>query len=409
MLHPAVDGPGMRQKGLLPLNEDRQYMQQVLDLARQGTALASPNPRVGALLVRDGRIVGRGVHRYGERLHAEACALAEAGDAAWGATLYINLEPCSHTGRTPPCCDAVIRAGVRRVVAAMQDPNPAVAGEGFRRLRAAGVEVETGLLEEEARDLNESFCRWIRARVPFVTLKSAMTLDGRIAAPPSRQFDRARSQEWITSEEARWNVQQVRHEHDAIMVGVGTVLADNPLLTDRTGLPRRRPLLRVVLDSTLRLPLDCRLVQTVRDGDLLVFCSFAETHKVRDLERAGVRVIQVDGAQGRTDPAAVLKRLGALEITSLLVEGGAQLNWALLSRNLVDKVLFYYAPCILGGEESVPLAAGTGYDRVSEAARLQRLTLQRFGADFAVQGYLRDVYAEDAVATRSDSVSTPTK
>lgn len=381
------------------MRDDRHYMQQALELARAGTALASPNPRVGALLVRDGNIVGRGFHRYADRLHAEAHALAEAGASAQGATLYINLEPCSHTGRTPPCCDAVIRAGVRRVVAAMQDPNPAVAGEGFRRLRAAGIEVDVGVLQEEARELNESFCRWIRNRIPFVTLKSAMTLDGRIAAPPSRQFDWTRSQEWITSEEARWNVQQVRHEHDAIMVGVGTVLADNPLLTDRTGLPRRRPLLRIVMDSTLRIPLDSRLVQTAHENDLAVFCSFAETHKIDALERAGVRVTQVDGAHGRTDPEAVLQHLGAMEITSLLVEGGAELNWAMLSRNLVDKVLFYYAPCILGGLESIPLAGGTGYNRVSEAARVERISLQRFGADFAIQGYLRDVYAGTEAAS----------
>jgi len=387
------------------LSDDRRYMQQVLDLAREGTALASPNPRVGALLVRDGQIVGRGVHLYADRLHAEAHALAEAGAAAQGATLYINLEPCSHTGRTPPCCDAVIRAGVRRVVAAMQDPNPAVAGEGFRRMRTAGIEVETGLMEDEARELNETFCRWIRSRLPFVTLKSAMTLDGRIAAPPSRQFDRTRSQEWITSEEARWNVQQVRHENDAIMVGVGTVLSDNPLLTDRTGLPRRRPLLRVILDSTLRMPPDCRLVQTAREGDLVIFCTFAETHKRSALERAGARIIQVEGVQGRTDPEAVLERLGAMEITSLLVEGGSQLNWAMLSKNLVDKVLFYYAPRILGGLEAVPLAGGPGYDRVSQAARVERISLQRFGADFALQGYLRDVYAD--IGTAAGANPTP--
>ena len=376
------------------MSDDRQYMQQVLELAREGTGLAAPNPRVGALLVRDGELVGRGVHRYSERLHAEVRALAEAGENARGATLYINLEPCSHTGRTPPCCDALVRAGVTRVVAAMQDPNPAVAGEGFRRLRAAGIAVEVGLLQEEARELNESFACWIRTRRPFVTLKSAMTLDGRIAAPPSRQHDRTRSQEWITSEEARWHVQQVRHEHDAIMVGVGTVLTDNPLLTDRTGLARRRPLLRVILDSTLRIPLDCRLVQTAHEGDLVVFCTFAETHKRSALEQAGVRVVQVEGSHARTDPEAVLRRLGEWEITSLVVEGGSQLNWAMLSKQLVDKILFYYAPRILGGLEAVPLAGGPGYDRVSEAARVERISLHRFGPDFSLQGYLRDVYAE---------------
>src|SRR5271166_2923647 len=275
---------------------DEQFMQQALELARQGVALASPNPCVGALLVSEqGEIIGRGTHTYEKQKHAEILALEEAGRQARGATLYLNLEPCTHVGRTGPCADAVIAAGVKRVFAAMRDPNPLVAGRGLTKLRAAGIEVHEGLCETEARKLNEAFAKYIRHKAPFVTLKTAMTLDGKIAPPPD---EAATSGEfvpiggWITSEEARAHVHEMRHANDAIMVGVGTIIADDPLLTDRTGLPRRRPLLRVILDSKLRLPLDSRVVKTARE-DIIVFCCFAEENKKRELESLGVTVEQV--------------------------------------------------------------------------------------------------------------------
>src|SRR4051794_29035821 len=256
-------------------------MREALALARQGSALASPNPRVGAVIVDvKGEVVGRGFHTYDGVKHAEVLAIAEAGDLVRGATLYLNLEPCSHQGRTGPCADAVVAAGISRVFASMQDPNPMVSGKGFERLRAAGVEVHVGLLETEAKYLNEAFARYTRTRLPFVTLKAGMTLDGKIAPPPGESLNPTAlgaamvSTGWITSEEARAHVHELRHDSDAIMVGVGTVIADDPLLTDRSGLPRRRRLLRVVLDSRLRLPLETRLVKTAQ-GDLMVFCSFA--------------------------------------------------------------------------------------------------------------------------------------
>ena len=380
--------------------KDEQFMRRALELARQGVALASPNPLVGAVVVgANGELAGDGFHAYEGVKHGEALALERAGAKARGATLYLNLEPCSHHGRTGPCAELVIAAGVKRVVAAMADPNPQVAGRGFEKLRAAGVTVETGLLEAEARKLNEAFARYILSKRPLVTLKSGMTLDGKIAPPPGESFNPSAlgaggaTGGWITSVEARAHVQELRHESDAIMVGVGTVVADDPLLTDRTGRSRRRPLLRVVLDSRLRLPLESRLAKTAKE-DVLVLCSFAEEKKKQELEARGIRVEQValGTADGRPDLVKIAARLGELEITSLLIEGGALVNWAALASGIVDKVFFYYAPKILAGTGSVPFATGPGYRRMSEAAAVKNIVLHRFGEDFAVEGYVRDPY-----------------
>jgi len=377
-------------------NTDGQFLLRALELAHQGIALASPNPCVGAVVVAGGKIVGEGFHTYEGMHHAEVLALQQAGSAARGATLYLNLEPCSHQGRTPPCVDAIVAAGIQRVVASMRDPNPQVGGQGFEKLQAAGVEIGEGGLEAEARKLNESFARWVRERRPLVTLKAAMTLDGKIAPPPGEPENPGAAGSisgWITSEAARAHVQELRHASDAILVGVGTILADDPLLTDRTGQPRRRPLLRVILDSRLRLPLESRLVKTCRQ-DVLVFCSFAEEKKKRALEERGVRVEQVElgSRDGRPDVRKMAARLGEMEILSLLIEGGALVNWAALASGIVDKVFFYYAPRILAGTGAVPFATGAGFQRMSEAAHLRSFTLHRFGEDFAVEGYLRDPY-----------------
>ena len=327
-------------------------------------------------------------------------ALEQAGTKARGGTLYLNLEPCCHQGRTGPCSDPVIASGIRRVVMAMSDPNPLVAGKGIEKLRTAGIIVETGMMQSEARVLNEAFAKHILHRQPLVILKSGMTLDGKIAPPPGESFNPSAlgaggaTGGWITSVEARAHVQELRHEADAIMVGVGTVIADDPLLTDRTGLPRRRPLLRVVLDSRLRLPLESRLVKTARN-DVLVFCSFAEEKKRRELEERGIRVEQVrlGALDGRPDIAAIIEQLGELEITSLIVEGGALVNWTALAANVVDKVFLFYSPKILAGTGSVPFASGPGFPRISEAARVRSISLHRFGEDFAVEGYIKEPYA----------------
>ena len=378
---------------------DELFLRQALDLARQGIGLTSPNPCVGAVIVdAQGASVGSGSHTYDGKKHAEILALEAAGEKARGATLYINLEPCSHQGRTAPCADALIAAGISRVVASMQDPNPQVSGQGFSKLRGAGINVSVGILEDEAKPLNQAFARYIRTHVPLVTLKAAMTLDGKIAPPPQQSsapgFKQKARTEWITGESARAHVQELRHQHDAILVGVGTVIADDPLLTDRSGHSRRRPLLRVILDSRLRLPLDSRIVQTAKD-DVLVLCSFAEEKKKKKLLRLGIRVEQLPTAtsDGHPDMAAVVRFLGEKEITSLMIEGGAMVNAAAFLAGIVDRVFLYYAPRILAGATSIPLAAGTGFARIAEAASVKSTKIHRFGEDFAVEGYLKDPYA----------------
>jgi diaminohydroxyphosphoribosylaminopyrimidine deaminase/5-amino-6-(5-phosphoribosylamino)uracil reductase len=383
---------------------DEQFLRRALDLARQGIGLASPNPYVGAIIVdAHNSIAGTGAYTYDGVKHAEVRALEQAGEKARGGTLYINLEPHSHQGRTPACTDALISAGVHRVVASMPDPNPKVSGRGFEKLRAAGMQVEVGRLETEARRLNEAFARYIRHGVPLVTLKSAMTLDGKIAPPPGTGLNRPAGTpggDWITGEAARANVQEQRHQTDAIMVGVGTVMADDPMLTDRSGLPRRRQLLRVILDSRLRLPLESRLVESVTSGnisnnDLLVFCSSPDEGKVRDLEARGIRVeIVPPSPDGRPDIHSILRRLGELEITSVMLEGGSELNATALASGVVDKVFLYYAPKIMAAKGSVPFASGAGRLQSKEALQVKTLRLHRFEDDFAVEGYLRDPYGE---------------
>ena len=390
-------------------NHDELFLKQALELARQGIGLASPNPCVGAIIVDErGRIVGRGSHTYQGKKHAEVLAIEEAGEKARGNTLYINLEPCSHVGRTGPCADAVIEAGIQRVIASMRDPNPLVSGEGFAKLRAAGIEVLEGILEDEARKLNESFARYIRTRMPFGILKSAMTLDGKIGGGNVSRNPTAlgsgQASIYITGEESRRRVHELRHECDAILVGVGTVVADDPLLTDRSGLPRRRKLLRVILDSRLRLSVESRVVQTC-DKDVLVFCSGGETKKRAELEKHGVVVEQVSPDtdqighgttaardESRPDLAQIFRRLGEMEITSVLVEGGAMINSACLRAGVIDKLWLFYAPKLLGGEGTVPFLSS--HSQMSAPTEVQNLTLHRFGEDFAVEGYLRDPYGK---------------
>ena len=385
-----------------PNQTDERFLRRALDLARRGIGRASPNPYVGALIVDSGgEVVGSGFHTYEGLKHAEVLALEQAGGKARGSALYINLEPCSHQGRTPPCADAVIASGIRRVVASMADPNPLVSGQGFQRLRAAGIELATGILEPEARELNEAFAKYIRHCTPLITLKAAMTLDGKIAPPPGEgqpppaHGAGGSTGGWITSEPARAHVHELRHQNDAIMVGVGTVIADDPLLTDRSGQLRRRPILRVIVDSLLRLPLESRVVKSAQD-DVLVLCSFAEQSKKQRLLDHGIRVEQVPYAStnGRPDMQGVAQRLGELEVTSMIIEGGAMVNEAALSSGIVDKVFLYYAPKILAGTGAVPFASGPGFQRMSDAAYVRSLRLHRFGEDFAVEGYLKDPYED---------------
>jgi diaminohydroxyphosphoribosylaminopyrimidine deaminase/5-amino-6-(5-phosphoribosylamino)uracil reductase len=363
-------------------------MREALELARKGRALASPNPMVGAVVALDGEVVGRGFHTWDGLRHAEIVAIEEAGERARGATLYLNLEPCSHQGRTPPCADALIAAGVRKVVAAMEDPNPRVAGEGFRKLRAAGIEVEIASeFSAEAAKLNEPFVHFMRTGRPLVTLKAAITLDGKISAPDDNRG-------WITSAQARAHVQELRHDHDAILTGIGTVLADDCRLTDRSGLARTRPLMRIVMDSQLRLPVESNMVRGAA-GDVVVVTTSASSPERRKLmESRGVEVLVMDGPGGRSDLRGLIGWLGSRQCLSLMIEAGAKLNWTALETGCVDRVFFYYGPKILGGLEALPLAGGIGRRRRSDAIQVRGMTIHPIPPDeFAVEGYI-DVHGD---------------
>lgn len=374
---------------------DEKFMRRALELARATVGLASPNPQVGCVVVRDGKIVGEGAHIYDERDHAEIVALRHARECVAdlsGATVYVTLEPCSHQGRTGPCAYALIAAQVKRVVVATIDPNPQVSGRGIERLRTAGIDVALGVLQPEARDINDAFARFIRAGRPLVTLKAALSADGMLAPPASARIEK--KPHWLTGSESRAEVQRMRHAADAVLIGIGTVLADDPLLTDRSqivgsgGRSRRRPLLRVVLDSRLRTPLDSQLVRSAHD-DLLIFCGAqAPTDRATALQAASVAVERVAQQGGRLDLNAVLAALAARQIMSLLLECGSELNSAFLAQNLVDKVVLFHAPIALG-EGALPFAAGFGSPALLEHS-LNGITRTNFGVDDCVAGVLRD-------------------
>lgn len=360
--------------------DDMQWMARALELAQRSVGVSSPNPAVGCVLVqKDGSVVGEGFHEYDKLDHAEVVALKQARDRARGATAYVTLEPCSHQGRTGPCADA-LASQVSRVVVATGDPNPAVNGRGVAKLLAAGISVTTDVLRDEARALNDGFAKYIQRRLPLVTLKAGVSLDGRIApaSVPARQTH------YITSEASRAMVQRMRHASDAVITGIDTVIADDPLLTDRSGLQRRRPLLRVVLDSSLRLPVGSKLVRSAQ-GDLLVFHASAVSDRVWALEDAGVRLQRVDAVDGHLSLQRVLERLGELQVLSAMLETGSRLNSAALASGIVDKLCLFYAPRFLGAD-AVPLLAGSG--RIDGA--VERISWKTIGDDVCFEGYLRD-------------------
>ncbi|MDN4493431.1 bifunctional diaminohydroxyphosphoribosylaminopyrimidine deaminase/5-amino-6-(5-phosphoribosylamino)uracil reductase RibD [Ureibacillus aquaedulcis] len=362
------------------MKSDREYMQLALDLAATARGNTNPNPCVGAVLVKDGVIVGTGLHRKAGEPHAEVHAFNMAGDHAKGATLYVTLEPCSHYGKTPPCAKLVKESEVSRVVVATMDPNPSVAGRGINLLREAGIEVEVGLLEEEARKLNERFIHNMITNKPFVISKFAMTMDGKIATHSGHS-------KWITSEEARLQVHKLRHAVDGILVGVGTVLADNPSLTTR--LPHRegKNPVRIILDSELKTPLSSNVVNTTEAKTIIVSANGVEGTKVEQLTEKGVHILTVSKSEHGLNLNEMLDELYKLGITDVLVEGGAEINASFLRGGLINKVLLYMAPKILGGRNSKTPFAGTDIESIDEALQLEFDSIEQIGPDLCITAY----------------------
>ena len=356
-------------------------MRRALELAARGMGQVSPGPLVGCVVVSPGgEVVGEGFYVYEQVRHAETVALEQAGERARGATAYVSLEPHAHQGRTPPCTEALISAGVARVVAPIEDPNPLVSGSGFAALRAAGLEVQTGLLEREAARLNEAYVYSIRNARPFVHLKLASSLDGKIAT-------RTNDSRWITGAESRARVQELRHQSDAILVGAGTVQADDPLLTDRSNRPRRKPLVRVILDERLCLSPESQLARTAHEVPTLVFAAEgADDAAAAALSGQGVEIVK-DAGRGR-DLRRVLGQLHERSIRSVLVEGGAQVAGAFLDAGLVDKVSFFVAPLIVGGRDAPTAIGGLGAEKLADAVNLQNVEVIHHGRDIEVTGYV---------------------
>jgi diaminohydroxyphosphoribosylaminopyrimidine deaminase/5-amino-6-(5-phosphoribosylamino)uracil reductase len=373
-----------------PSDPDLHWMQRALELARKGIGVTSPNPAVGCVILDSaGQLAGEGWHEYDQLDHAEVVALRAAAQSgnqrARGGTAYVTLEPCNITGRTPPCTNALIQAGVARVVAATIDPNPAVAGQGLEALRDAGIQVTVGVCQSEARRLNEGFAHWIQNHRPFVLMKVAMTLDARIAPPPGHQAPHAPY--WITSEVARAAVQPMRWAADATMVGVDTVVADDPWMTDRSGLRRRRPLLRIVLDSALRMPLDSKLVTTAQN-DVVIFTVSHDEARARELTSRGVRVEILPAESGRVPLGGVLSKLGEEGVLTLLTETGTRLNTAFLAADLVDRLHLFISPQIMGSD-AVPAFRSMGH-----FVHMKNVEMERYGDDIGLSSLLRDPWPQ---------------
>ncbi len=355
---------------------DETCMKRALELAARGSGWTSPNPLVGAVLVKEGRVIGEGWHqRYGD-LHAEREALQNCQEDPAGADLYVTLEPCCHTGKQPPCTEAIVKAGIKRVVVGCLDSNPLVSGKGMQILKEQGIEVETGVLEEECRQLNRVFFHFMQKQRPYVTLKFAMTLDGKIATSTG-------DAKWITGETARKQVHETRHQNRAIMVGIGTVLADDPRLDCR--LPGKRSPIRIVCDTHLRTPLDSQLMKTASEIPLIVAAGKSAAAKAGVYQEAGCQVWLLEERNGKLDLQGLLKRLGKARIDSLLLEGGGTLNGAMLEAGLVDRIQAYIAPKLIGGNGKSPVQ-GNGVSRMAEALALENVEFSRVGDDFLLEG-----------------------
>jgi len=365
-----------------PTMDDQHFMQMALDLAVEGEGFTSPNPTVGAVVVKDGKVVGSGYHKFVGGPHAEVNAIDAAADFANGATLYVTLEPCNHTGRTPPCTRKILEGGINRVVVAMKDPNEEVVGDGAEFLRQQGIRVTTGVCEEQAKKQNEAFIKYVRTGRPFVIAKCAATLDGRIAT-------RTGNSRWVTGESARQFVHRLRHAVDAVMVGINTVRTDNPSLTTRlTGRQGKDPV-RIILDTHLSISPDARVLrQTSTSETILVAGKAVAQEKKTALEKTGVRVIESSLKNDMVDMGALMDQLGALEHTSLLIEGGSRVLASAFGAAIVDKVFFFYAPKILGGNDGIPICSGPGVELMSQCIGVKDINVHRFGDDVLIEGYI---------------------
>jgi len=366
---------------------DEQYMRQALTIAQYAVGRTSPNPLVGAVIVADGRVVGQGWHRQAGTPHAEINALAQAGELAQGATMYVTLEPCSHYGRTPPCADALIAANIKKVVIAMNDPNPLVAGRGIKKLRDAGIEVIENVLTAEAAAINEIFIKYISTQMPFVALKSAMSIDGKIAAHTGHS-------QWITGPQSRERVQKLRDCYDAILVGIGTVLADNPRLTTRLPEIGKNPI-RIIIDSMARTPLTAHVVTDGLAPTIIAVTGAAPQERIKALQACGVEVLVINDKQGSVDLRSLFKTLAGRSIASILIEGGAGINASVLTENLVDKIYWFIAPKIIGGQGALGPVGGQGVADVNDAYFFEDMNIEPIGQDILISAYMRNREGRD--------------
>ena len=358
---------------------DQNYMLQAIQLAKQGEGWTNPNPMVGAVIVKNGRIIGKGYHKKCGELHAERNAIASLTESAEGATIYVTLEPCCHYGKTPPCTEAIIEQKIKRVVIGSRDPNPKVAGKGVQILRDHGVEVETGLLEEECLSLNEIFFHYITTKMPYVAMKYAMTLDGKIASFSG-------DSKWVTGEKAREHTHFLRKKYRGILVGIGTVLADDPMLNCR--IENGVDPVRIVCDSHLQIPLECQLVKTAKNIETIVCYAEENEEKQKALMEAGVQLIKAE-KDGQVDLEKLMMELGSMEIDSVLVEGGGAIHGSFLTSGLVQKVYCYIAPKMIGGKDALSPVLGKGIEKMSDAVEITDVTVQNFGSDICVSGHMK--------------------
>lgn len=360
------------------------YMEKALKLAKKGEGKVNPNPKVGAIVVKDNEIIGEGYHKYFGGPHAEVYALNKAGENSKGSTLYVTLEPCSHYGKTPPCAEAIVKAGISKVVIAMEDPNPLVAGRGINILKNHGIEVITGVMEEEAKKLNEVFIKYITEKEPFIVLKTASTLDGKIATKTGES-------KWITGEQARYRVHQIRNNLSGIMVGIGTIIKDDPLLTTR--IEEGRSPKAIIVDSKLRTPLEAKILNTVKERNIYIATTKEHNNlsKKKALEDLGVKILEFEeNNEGKVPLKELMKALAKEDIDSILLEGGSTLNFSALKEGIVDKAMCFIAPKIIGGNDSKAMIGGAGIESLKDVFKLKDLTFEKIGEDILIEGYIKD-------------------